>query len=114
MLTRIGDTAQSDRLLAALQASSSRIRAEQLQAATGKRASSFDEISGDAGLLLRTRDQQKLNQTYLQQNQQVVDRLNAMDGALSSLRDIANRMRTLLMQRLDASSGAAVPPGQEG
>ena len=55
MLTRIGDTAQSDRLLAALQASSSRIRTEQLQASTGKRASSFDEISGDAGLLLRTR-----------------------------------------------------------
>ncbi len=113
MLTRIGDTAQSDRLLAALQASSSRIRTEQLQASTGKRASSFDEISGDASLLLRTREQQTLNQTYLQQNQQVVDRLNAMDGALSSLGDIANQVRTLLTQRLDASSGSAVPLGQE-
>lgn len=113
MLTRIGDTAQSDRLLAALQATSSRIRAEQIQAATGKRASSFDEISDDAGLLLRTREQQTLNQSYLQQNQQVVDRVNAMDGALSSLSDIATRMRTLLTQRLDATSGSDVPLGQE-
>ena len=113
MLTRIGDTAQSDRLATALQAASARIRAGQIQAATGKRAARFDEIATDAGLLLRSKEQRALAEGFARQNEQVGDRLKAMDGALASLGDIAQRLRTLLTQRLDAATGKLVPLAQE-
>lgn len=113
MLTRIGDSAQSDRIASAVRAATSRFNAGQAAAASGKKAQAFPEIATDAGLLLRTKEQRALNQTYLRQNEQVGDRIAAMDGALSGLADIAERMRTLVVQRLDAATGSSVPLDRE-
>lgn len=113
MLTRIGDAAQSDRLTVAIQATTAKIRAGQIQAATGKRATRFDEIASDAGLLLRSKEQRALADGYARRNEQVGDRLKAMDGALAGLGEIAQRMRTLLTQRLDDAAGGLVPLAQE-
>jgi flagellar hook-associated protein 3 FlgL len=113
MLTRVGDTAQSDRVLAAIQATTARVRAAQIEVSTGKRAGGYEEISGEAGLLLRSKEQRALAEGYARQNDQVVDRLTAMDGALANLGAIAQRMKALLVQRLDAGSGALVPLDRE-
>lgn len=113
MLSRIGDSAQSDRLLSALQSTAARLRSGQIAAATGKRATRYDEIAREAGLLLRAKEQRALTGSYVQHNQQVVDRLTAMDGALANLGDIAQRLRTLLTQRLDAATGSLVPLDRE-
>ena len=56
MLTRIGDVAQSDRILEAIQTTNARIRSGQLEIATGKRATTYEGIAGDAGLLLDAPD----------------------------------------------------------
>jgi flagellar hook-associated protein 3 FlgL len=109
MITRVGDTAQSERVLAAIQATTARARAAQVEVSTGKRAGGYDEISGEAGLLLRSKEQRALTEGYARQNDQVIDRLTAMDGALANLGGIAERMRSLLVQRLDGASGALVP-----
>jgi flagellar hook-associated protein 3 FlgL len=113
MIGRIGDAAQSDRLMTALQSTTARLRSGQIAAATGKRATRYDEIARESGLLLRTKDQRALTTGFRQQNEQVVDRLTAMDGALANLRDIAERLRTLLTQRLDAATGDLVPLDRE-
>lgn len=113
MLTRIGDTAQSDRVLSAMQATNARIRAGQIEVSTGKRAARFDEIGGEVGVLLRSREQRARAEAHVQQNEQVLDRLKAMDGALANLGDIAQRARTLLTHRLDSASGALVPLDRE-
>lgn len=110
---RIGDAAQSARTLAAIQAANGRLRAGQTEVATGKSAQRYDEIASDAGLLLRTKGQKALAETYVRQNEQVGDRLQAMDGAMASLGNIAERMRTLLVQRLDAATGRLVPVDRE-
>jgi flagellar hook-associated protein 3 FlgL len=113
MIGRIGDAAQSDRLMTALQSTTARLRSGQIAAATGKRATRYDEIARESGLLLRTKDQRALTTGFRQQNEQVVDRLTAMDGALANLGDIAQRLRTLLTQRLDAATGDLVPLDRE-
>jgi flagellar hook-associated protein 3 FlgL len=113
MLSRIGDIAQSDRLMVALRSTSTRLREGQIAVSTGKAATSFDQISGDASLLLRTKDQRAAAQNFVQQNEQVADRLATMDGALANLGDIAERLRALLTHRLDAASGNLVPLDRE-
>lgn len=112
--SRVGDAAQSARTLATIQAANARLRAGQTEVATGKAAQRYDEIAPEAGLLLRAKGQRALAETYARQNEQVADRLTAMDGALSSLGGVAERMRTLLVQRLDGSTGALVPIDREG
>lgn len=113
MVTRVGDAAQSDRISALIQATTGRIRASQTAASTGKAAQRYDEIGADAGLLVRTKEQRSLAETYVRQNEQVGDRLTAMDGALSGLGDIAERLKELLTQRLGDASGHLVPLDRE-
>ena len=111
--TRVGDAAQYACTLSAIQAANSRVRAGQTEIATGKGAQSYDEIAGEAGLLLRAKGQRDLAETYVRQNEQVADRLTAMDGALANLGGIAERIRNLLVQRLDAATGRLVPVDRE-
>ena len=111
--SRIGDAAQSARNLASIQVANARLRAGQTEVGTGKSAQRYDQISSDAGLLVRTKGQRALAETYVRQNEQVGDRLQAMDGALANLGNIAERMRTLLVQRLDSTTGRLVPVDRE-
>ena len=113
MVTRIGDAAQSDRITSLIQSTTARVRASQTAASTGKAFQRYDEIGADAGLLVRTKEQHALAQTYVRQNEQVGDRLTAMDGALAGLGNIAERMKALLTQRLGDASGHLVPLDRE-
>ena len=114
MPTRIGDMAQSHRLMAALQASSSRTRQ---RAAPGLDRQARDPLRPDQRAtpshLLRTQRQRALNQAHVQQNEQLTDRLQLMDQALGSIVDIADRARTSLAQRLDAARARPCPSTPE-
>ncbi len=109
MTTRVGDYAQQALLTKALQTTQSRMRETQMEIASGKRARSFDRIAADVPLLLSTRFDRTLNANRVQQNEHVIDRMQAMDGSLESLTRIAERARTLLVQRLSDGVGPEVP-----
>ncbi len=109
MTSRVGDFAQQAFLTRALQTTQSRMRETQMEIASGKRARSFDRIAADVPLLLSTRYDRTLNAGRIRQNEHVIDRMQAMDGSLESLSRIADRARTLLVQRLSDGVGADVP-----
>ncbi len=109
MTSRVGDFAQQAFLTQALQTTQSRMRETQMEIASGKRARSFDRIAPEVPLLLSTRYDRTLNATRIRQNEHVIDRMQAMDGSLEGLGRIAERARTLLLQRLSDGVGADVP-----
>lgn len=109
MVTRIGDAAQSFRVTSTLQQTQGRIRDVQTAIASGKAFDRYADMPGSAGLLVRTKAEQAQTAVFITQNEQLLDRLRAADGALGSIGDVAERMRSLLVNRLDAATGASVP-----
>ncbi|MFO1038764.1 MAG: flagellin [Geminicoccaceae bacterium] len=114
MLTgRIGDAGQLERLRQLMQGTQTRIRDAEVAVSSGKIAGGFDAIGRDTGMLLRARDARASVQAQLDETTRTGDRLRVTDGAVSRLADIAERLRSLLVQRLDSSSGALVPLADE-
>jgi flagellar hook-associated protein 3 FlgL len=113
MNARIGDHAQASRVSVAVQQSQARVREAQLMIASGKVASSYASLPDKTALLLRAGQERAATSAWTEQGALVTDRLNAMNGALSAIGDVAERMRSLLVNRLDGSSGASVPLGEE-
>ena len=109
MPTRIGDLAQNQRLTASMLSTQTRLRAAQAAAASGKAATRFDQIAGDAGQLVRLKDTRALKAAFVDQSERLTGRLQLMDQALGSIVDIADRARASLVQRLDGGIGDAVP-----
>ena len=113
MITRVGDSAQSARISGIIQQTQARVRDAQIQVSTGKTASSYASLPDKTGLLLRTQQERALTDDWLQQGAQISDRLQAMEGAMGDISDIAERMRSLLVNRLDDSTGTSVPLVEE-
>jgi flagellar hook-associated protein 3 FlgL len=113
MLGRTGDVAQSNRMTGYIQGTQGRMREAQLAIATGKRAETYSAIGSDTGILLQAREGQKRADAFAASNTTTVERLRTMDGALGNIVDIADRMRTLLIQRSDPSIGNSLPLGTE-
>ena len=113
MLGRTGDVAQSNRLTGYIQGTQGRMREAQLAIATGKRAQTYSGIGSDTGILLQAREGQKRADAFAASNTTTVERLRTMDGALGNIVDIADRMRTLLVQRSDPSIGKSLALGPE-
>lgn len=109
MIARTGDVAQNNRLNSHLHATQNRMRETQVAIATGKRAQRYSEIASETGLLLHARNSQRHAAAFVATNTTTTDRINTMDAALSNVLDIAERARTLLIQRLDPSLGGDVP-----
>ncbi len=109
MTTRVGDVAQQALLMQALQTTQGRIRETQMAIASGKQERSFDRMAAEVPRLLSTRFDRSLNAGHIRQNEHVIDRMQAMDGALESLGRIAERARTLIVQRLNDGIGEDVP-----
>jgi flagellar hook-associated protein 3 FlgL len=105
MLTRIGDYAQSQLTTQLLLDAQSRTREAQIQISTGKKATSFRDIAGDTNRLVSAKSALQRVQKFQTNNQLVNDRLDAMESSTSSLVDIATRLKTLLIQRLDSAQG---------
>lgn len=109
MPNRIGDLAQNQRLTASMLSTQARLRTAQTAAASGKAATRFDQVAGDAGQLVRLEDTRSLKAAFVDQSERLTGRLQLMDQALGSIVDIAAQARTSLVQRLDGGVGGAVP-----
>ncbi len=113
MIGRTADIAQSNRLNSHLQSTQNRMREMQVAIATGKRAQRYSELAGDTGPLLHARDSQRRAAAFVSTNTTTRDRIATMDTAIGNVADIAERARTLLIQRLDPSLGTNVPLDSE-
>ena len=109
MTARISDLAQNQRLQASLLATQGRLRAGQMAAASGKAATRYDQIADTAGALMRAKDARELKAVFIDQTERLTGRLQVADAALAGIVDIADRARTMLVQRLDGNLGDAVP-----
>jgi len=109
MLGRTGDVAHSNRLNGYIQGTQGRMREAQVAIATGKRAQTYSEIGSETGILLQAREGQKRAEAFAASNTTTVERLRTIDGALGNIVDLADRMRTLLIQRTDPSIGSSLP-----
>ncbi len=113
MLGRTGDVAHNNRLSGFVQGTQNRMREAQVEVATGKRAQVFSQIGSETGILLQAREGQRRADAFVFSNTATTDRLRLMDTALGNVVDIAERMRALLVQRLDPSVGPSLPLGSE-
>jgi flagellar hook-associated protein 3 FlgL len=105
MLTRIGDYAQNQLTTQLLLDAQSRARTAQIQISSGKTATSYSDIADGTSRLVSTQAALQWVQGFQTNNQLVSDRLDAMDSSTSSLVDIATRLKTLLIQRLNSGQG---------
>jgi flagellar hook-associated protein 3 FlgL len=106
---RLGDAAHATRISTLIQQVQARVRDTQAAAASGKASRSYSEIPASAAALVRGRDLQAQIRGLLAEADLVGDRLNAMDGALGAIANVADRMRSLVVNRLDGGTGQAVP-----
>lgn len=113
MTTRIGDAAQSARIAATLQQTQARIRDTQSAIASGRTVDRYADIPDTAGLLIRARSDLADTSGFIGRNERLLDRMNIADGAVGAIGGIAERMRSLLVNRLDAATGSAVPLDSE-
>ncbi|MEO1019494.1 MAG: flagellin [Pseudomonadota bacterium] len=113
MISRIGDAAQTQAMTRDILGAQSRVRESQSQISSGKSASRYDQIADRASYLVRAKEHEALIGEYAKGNREVVDRINAMEGAVQTIADSAERFRSLLVQRVDATAGAQVPMESE-
>jgi flagellar hook-associated protein 3 FlgL len=106
---RTSDLGQAQRMTTILQTVQSRIQDQQVAVATGQKAQRYADIAGDAGLLVGTRALRASTAAFAAETTRIVDRLNATDGTLSELGDIASSFRSLLLQRVNGGSTGAAP-----
>jgi flagellar hook-associated protein 3 FlgL len=107
MTSRIGDLAQHRLMSTLMLGTQARMRETQAQLGSGKRADRFRDIAAEADRLLSAKDVLRRNERYVHNNNIVDARLEVMEDATSSLIEIGDRLRTLLIQRLNSAS--AVP-----
>lgn len=113
MTMRIGDLGQHHRLAGLLLQTQARVRDAQLDIASGVRAQRWDEIADRAGLLVATREQRALAERFLAENEKILGRTQAMDSALQSVGELADRFRSLLVARLGEPGRSAIPLAAE-
>jgi flagellar hook-associated protein 3 FlgL len=107
MLTRIGDYAQQKLTTQLLIEAQTRVREAQIQVSSGKVTDRFSGIASGANRLLAAKDTLQHIQKYQSNNELADQRLSQMDSSLGSLDDLGNRLKVLLIQRLNDAS--AVP-----
>lgn len=113
MVARVGDYGQNQRLTGTLLATQARARADQQAVASGKAASSYGQLGGVAGQLLRAEDAREGKATFVTHNERLAQRLQVADAALGEVVAIAERAKAMLVQRLNGATGAAVPVDTE-
>lgn len=109
MTDRIGDFSHQTRMADLMGTTRARVRDLETDVATGKSIRRFSEIPKETGLLLRTREQIASNDNFVAQNERLTNELQAMDGTLGNIVSVAERLRTLLVQRLNDPTGQEMP-----
>jgi flagellar hook-associated protein 3 FlgL len=105
MMSRIGDFAQSTRTSQLLVDARTRARETQVQISSGKVTREFSGIGADTNRLVSAKDALQRIAEFQRSNTQVDRRLEVMEQSTTSTIEIATKLRTLLIQRLDSASG---------
>lgn len=113
MALRIGDLAQSQRLIATMGGIQARLADNQAAVSSGKAVASYDRIADRAGELLRVRDASAVRTALADQNERLGHELQIMDEALGAVVDIASKARVTMLQRLDGNLGDEVALDRE-
>jgi len=108
MITRFGDFAQSQNVTQQLLQAQTRSRETQTQISSQKVGDRFRDLGAAAKRLLDGKTMLQKTRQFQTDNQLVQARLDVMEGSIGALTDIGDRLKVLLMQRLDDASG---PPG---
>ncbi len=106
---RTGDLAHFNRTVGQMTEVQSRLRHNNLKIATGKEVHRYQDLGGKSGVLMRTETALVQTQTFQEQNQLLLQRLNLMDGAIEEIKDIASSLQTALIARRNDSTGASTP-----
>ncbi len=102
---RSGDLAQFTRTMGHLQELQSRLRTSNEHVSTGKAVHRYAELGAASGKLVRTETALREAEMFAEQNEQLAQELNIMDGALAAIKDVAADFRQALVARRNAASG---------
>ena len=104
MIARFGDFAHSTQMGRLLLEAQTRSRSLQTQLGTSKAAASFREIGSDTKRLLDAKTMLQRTRQFERDNGVVHGRLQMMEGAITTMTEVGDRLRVLLVQRLNDSS----------
>ncbi len=101
MLSRIGDFAQSERMTATLLQTQTRTRLSQAQISTGKVTDRFQDLAPEVERLIDVKMVLQQNLQFQKNNNFTDQKLRRMETAVSGLFEIATKLQTLTIQRLN-------------
>ncbi|MFW5832917.1 MAG: flagellin [Pseudomonadota bacterium] len=109
MVTRIGDFAQNDRMTGYMLQTQTSLRTVNEQIASGSRARRYDALGDEASLFVRSKSVESRTSGFIEENERLLTRTAAVDTAMNDMIDMVTRLRTILIQRLDATTGGNLP-----
>jgi len=104
---RTGDLAQFTRQMGNMRKVQHRLHTANENVATGKAVHRYADLGAASGKLVRTETALREAEMFAQQNEQLSQELNLMDGALASIEDVATSFRQAIIARRNDASGAA-------
>lgn len=110
---RVGDLAQFERSMGNMLAAQSRVYEGNLHVNSGKRIHRYVELAENSSVLIRTEAMLAGTQTFVEQNEKLINRLNLMDSALADIKDMASELQNLLVARRNGVTGSAIELAQE-
>jgi flagellar hook-associated protein 3 FlgL len=109
MTTRIATIALQNQILGRVLDTQSRLADAQIQVSSGKTAQTFSGLSGQANKLVSLETTHLRTQRFIDNNNNVIERLQAMENNVAAIFDAATEVRTLIVAALNSSGGTAVP-----
>jgi flagellar hook-associated protein 3 FlgL len=104
MIARFGDLAQNTQMSRLLMGAQTRSRTLQIQLGSSKAVGSFREVGSDTKRLLDAKAMLQRTRQFERDNNLIQGRLHMMESTIGSLTEVGDRLRVLLVQRLNDSS----------
>jgi flagellar hook-associated protein 3 FlgL len=110
---RTGDLAQFTRQMGNMREVQHRLHTANEHVATGKAVHRYADLGAASGKLVRTETALREAEMFAEQNEQLGQELNLMDGALATIADVATSFRQAVIARRNDASGSASNLGLE-
>lgn len=106
---RIANLAEFQRSTSSMMSVQTRLHGANADIASGKRVHRYVDLGEHASVLVRTEAQLVDTRSFVAQNEQLGNRLNLMDSALSEIKDMAAQLQQLVLARRNDATGAGLP-----
>lgn len=107
-MERVSTLAQSTLLLAEFQRVQNELAKSQVQISTGKKGDSFQDVAQEASVLLAARRSSARIESFQRAADELANRLNLQDVALTSLESVAADLKQAVMEAAANGSGLAL------